>query len=64
MEYLWANRNSDTIEGNDFFSRVHPGVILAVHEKFGGRAHLWAEEIITLGDRTVGRSTIWDVCMG
>jgi predicted O-methyltransferase YrrM len=62
-EYLWANRNNDSIEGNNIFSRIHPGVILSVHEKFGGKAHLWSEDTITLEDGTRGRSTIWDICV-
>lgn len=58
---LWENRNIDTIEGNNIFSHVHPGTILAVDEKFKGSAHLFAEEIITLEDTLIGRSTIWDI---
>lgn len=61
---LWTHRSADTIEGNGDFARIHPGVILAVDEKFGRSAHLWAEESITLEDGRVGRSTIWDVSIG
>ncbi|MCH8293020.1 tetratricopeptide repeat protein [Candidatus Poribacteria bacterium] len=60
-DYLWENRNGDTVKGDDFFPRIHPGVILAVNEKFGKSAHLWAEDTITLEDGTLGRSTIWDI---
>jgi len=59
--YLWANRNGDTVKGNDFFPRIHLGVILAVNEKFGKSSHLWAEDTITLEDGTLGKSTIWDI---
>lgn len=58
--YLWENRHRDTIERAGFFSVIHPGVILAVDEKLGTLAHLWAEDIIQLEDGTSGRSTIWD----
>jgi hypothetical protein len=61
---LWPAKNTDTVEGNDLFPVVHPGVILAVDEKFGSSVHLWAEEIITLEDGNSGRSTIWDVSIG
>ena len=61
---LWRYRSIDTIEGNGDFARIHPGVILAVDEKFGSAAHLWAEESITLENGRVGRSTIWDVSIG
>jgi hypothetical protein len=58
---LWPAKNTDTAEGNDLFPVVHPGVILAVDEKFGSSVHLWAEETITLEDGKSGRSTVWDV---
>lgn len=61
---LWENRTVDTIESHREFPRIHPGVILAVADKFGTSAHLWAEELITLEDGTVGRSTVWDVSVG
>ncbi len=61
--HLWASRNCDTVKGNREFPVIHPGVILAVEEKFGSLAHLWSEDVITIEDGTVGRSTIWDVSM-
>lgn len=57
---LWENRHRDAVQCQGVFPAVHPGVILAVGEKFGGLAHLWAEDIIQLEDGTSGRSTIWD----
>ncbi|MFC1940398.1 class I SAM-dependent methyltransferase [Chloroflexota bacterium] len=60
-EYLLTNKNRDGVAGNDVFRHIHPGVILAVHEKFRGRAHLWAEKTIKLENGAVGRSTIWDM---
>jgi hypothetical protein len=61
---LWPNRNLDTIDSNSDFRQIHPGVILAVDQKFGSSAHLWAEELIVLEDGKVGKSTIWDVSIG
>ena len=62
MEYLLSNKNKDTLEEEDgIFRHIHPGVILAIHKKFMGRAHLWAEDIIKLEDGKMGRSTIWDI---
>lgn len=57
---LWENRDRDAVQCQGVFAAVHPGVILAVGEKFGGSAHLWAEEMIQLEDGSSGRSTIWD----
>ena len=62
--HLWPSRNLDTIDGNSDFPQIHPGVILAVDEKFGSAAHLWSEELIVLEDGKVGKSTIWDVSIG
>ena len=61
MACLRENKNRDTIEGNKTIPQIHPGVILAVHERFGESAHLWMEEVITLEDGSRGLSTIWDI---
>lgn len=43
------------------FEVHHPGVVLAVHELFGSRAHLWAEELLELTDGRTGPATLWDI---
>jgi hypothetical protein len=58
---LLDNIHNDTAPGNNRFSVVHPGPVLAVDEAFNGQAHLWAEEIILGPKGIVGRSTIWDL---
>jgi predicted O-methyltransferase YrrM len=61
-QYYFANRDADTVPAmHPPFQVNHPGVIIAVGEAFGDRAHLWAEEEIQLPDRRRGRATIWDV---
>jgi hypothetical protein len=57
---ILLNKNVDAISAKGHFRHHHPGVILAVHEKFGTRAHLWAEENILLPDGSIGRATLWD----
>ena len=53
------NRAVDTIESPDRrFACIHPGSILAVHEKLGNRANLCSDEIITL-PVGAGYSSIW-----
>jgi Methyltransferase domain len=63
-DFLWANRNNDTVSTNNISPKIHPGVILAVEEKFEGSAHLWAEETIKLDNGLTGTSSIWDVSVG
>ena len=58
-ERLRASLDRDTLEGNDRFKEIHPGVILAVDELLGMKAQLWAEREIRLSDGARGRSTIW-----
>ncbi len=56
------HRNADSVAAlAPPFLVNHPGVILAVHENFGHKAHLWAEEELILSDGRPGRATIWDV---
>ncbi|HEY1735555.1 MAG TPA: class I SAM-dependent methyltransferase [Methylovirgula sp.] len=55
------SRDIDHIEGTGtVFAANHPGVILAVHEAFGDKAHLWAEEPPERLPGS-GRATIWDI---
>lgn len=58
-EHLLAGINHDTIPGNERFSQIHAGVILALDDVFDGRHRLWAEQVVTAEDGTRGRSTIW-----
>ncbi len=59
---LLENQHTDAIPGDGTpFAVVHPGSVLAVHEAFAGQAMLCAETPVTLGDGTLGRSTIWYV---
>jgi hypothetical protein len=53
-------RDLDTIESARF-PRIHPGCILAIDEGFSGRANLFSEAELTLGDGRKGFSTIWYV---
>ena len=48
MDFLLSNKNMDTIEENCTSQQIHPGVILAIYNKFMGSAHLWAEDDIRL----------------
>jgi predicted O-methyltransferase YrrM len=61
-ERILSAGNSDSIAGDGTsFAAIHPGVVLAVDEAFGGGAHLWSEEVMQRSDGTTGRATIWDV---
>jgi predicted O-methyltransferase YrrM len=59
-KFLWQNRDCDTVEAQGPFPCIHPGVVLAVDEKFGSAAHLWSENVIQIEDGSHGQSTIWD----
>lgn len=61
LERLRQNLTVDSIEGNQFFTRLHPGVILATYERFQNRHHVWGEEIIQSADGETGRATLWDL---
>ena len=55
------NRDRDYVDGaGTVFAVNHPGVIIAVHEFFGEKVHLWAEELPELLPGN-GCATIWDV---
>lgn len=55
-------RDDDHIPGSGTpFAAIHPGVIMAVHEQFHGKAHLWADEPLHREDGTTGRATLWDI---
>jgi len=57
-----TNRHKDSIESvSPFFVVNHPGVVLSVHEVFGGRARLWAEQTVRLDSGPEGRSTLWEI---
>lgn len=59
---LLESRHADAIPGHGTpFAVIHPGSVLAVDEAFAGQAALCAEETVTLGDGSAGRSTIWYV---
>jgi hypothetical protein len=60
-ELLWENREVDSLEADGRFARVHPGPVLAVAERFGSAARLFADEPIHLEDGTSGYSSIWAV---
>lgn len=60
-DFLWENRNCDVVPVGGNFPVIHPGVVLAVGEKFGGKARLWSKSIETLADGSTGRSSIWDL---
>ena len=63
-ESLYAARNEDFIHLEGFrFAGVHPGVVLAVHEAFQGRATLWALRDL-LAPGLSGRSSIWSITPG
>jgi len=58
---LLSGLEKDTIPGNERFSEVHAGVIMACHEAFGDKHQLWAETPINADNGSIGRSTIWFV---
>lgn len=61
-EKLPQHKDEDAIDGNGAFLKLHPGVILAVHEYFKSDCHLWAYDEVALDNGSVGRSAIWNVC--
>jgi predicted O-methyltransferase YrrM len=58
-DLLWQHGHEDSVPGNGRFARIHPGPILAVAEKFGNAARLFAEEPVRMDDGREGYSTIW-----
>lgn len=58
---LWANRDVDSLLAGGRFARVHPGPVLAVAERFGKAARLFADEPLRLADGMAGYSSIWAV---
>ena len=63
QERLVESLDGDTIPGNERFSQIHPGVIMAVDEEFDGRADLFAERQIQAAEGMTGRSTIWYIVL-
>jgi predicted O-methyltransferase YrrM len=57
-DFLWQHRYDDSVPGSANFDRIHPGTILAVTERFGQTARLFAEELLCL-EGSAGYSTIW-----
>jgi predicted O-methyltransferase YrrM len=45
----------------DAFGQIHPGVSLAVSQRFGRAVHLWAEDVVTLANGAQGVSSVWDL---
>lgn len=64
-ENILASKSEECIDGQGTrFAAIHPGVVVAVDESFGGAAHLWAEQAIKRPDGSMGYATLWDtVCL-
>jgi hypothetical protein len=60
-EWLWANRQEDSLAWQGRFARIHPGPILAVEEQFGRAARLFADAPVRLADGSEGHSSVWAV---
>lgn len=58
-ERLLRALDHDTIPGNDRFSQIHPGVIVALDQEFGDKVELYAERQVRAANGAAGRSTIW-----
>lgn len=58
---IYASLSRDSIPGvGTEFLAIHPGVVAAVDEAFGGAANLWAEFPFRKSEGRIGRATIWD----